>query len=107
MAVQKINIVEDNTAPSILLTLKRDGVVIDLTGTTVDLIIAKGSTITNAANQDCTLVTPTSGTVQYDIGAADFATPGSYKADVEITYADASVERLYDQLSLKVRRKIQ
>lgn len=106
MAVRKIKIVEDNTAPGILLTAQRDGVAIDLTGATVDLIIAKGSTITNTGHQGCTLVTPTSGRVQYDPQAGDFSTPGTYKADLRITYADASVEVLYDQLKFQVRRKL-
>lgn len=107
MAVRKINIVEDNTAPPLLLTLKRDGTVIDVTGCTVRLIIARGSTITNTGHQDCTLVTPTSGIVQYDIEDGDFPSPGTYKADVEIEYADGTIERLYDQLNIKARRKLQ
>lgn len=107
MAVRKIKIVEDNTAPGILLTAQRDGVAIDLTGATVKLILAKGSTITNTGHQSCTLVTPTSGRVQYDPEAGDFATPGTYKADLEVTYADGSIERLYDQLKFQVRRKLQ
>lgn len=107
MAVQKIKIVEDNTAPSILLTSQRDGVAIDVTGCTVELIIAKGSTITNTGHQTCTLVTPTSGRVQYDPQVGDFATPGNYKADLKITYADMTQEVLYDQLKFQVRRRLQ
>jgi len=107
MAVRKIKIVEDNTAPGILLTAERDGEAIDLTGATVKLILAKGSTITNTGHQTCTVVTPTSGRVQYDPEAGDFATPGTYKADLEITCADATIERLYDQLKFQVRRKLQ
>lgn len=106
MAVRKINIVEDNTAPALLLTLKRDGVVIDVSGCDVNLIIARGSTITNEGHQECVLVTPTSGLVQYDIETGDFPAAGTYKADVEIVYADGKLERLYDQLSIKARRKI-
>jgi len=107
MAVRKIKIVEDNTAPPILLTAERDSVAIDLTGCTVDLILAKGSSITNTGHQGCTLVTPTSGRVQYDPVTGDFATPGSYKADLTITYADGSIETLFDQLKFQVRRRLQ
>lgn len=107
MAVRKIKIVEDNTAPSILLTAQREGAAIDVTGATVNLIIAKGSTITNAGHQTCVLVTPTSGRVQYNPQVGDFATPGKYKADLQIIYADLTTEILYDQLSFQVRRKLQ
>lgn len=106
MAVRKINIVEDNSGPPLLLTLKREGVAIDVTGCTVNLIIAKGTTITNTGHQGCTLVTPTAGVVQYTPQSTDFSTPGTYKADIEITYANGSVERLYEQLKIKARRKL-
>jgi Ethanolamine utilization protein EutJ (predicted chaperonin) len=106
MSVKKINIVEDNTAPAIVLTLKRDGVVIDVTGCTVRLIIVKGSTITNATHQECTLVVAASGIVQYTPQANDFPSAGNYKADVEIEYAPTSIERLYDQLKIKARKKL-
>lgn len=106
MSVQKINIVQENTAPALLLTLKRDGSVIDVTDCTVNLIIAKGNTVVNALHQGCTLVTPTSGIVQYTIVTGDFDTPGTYKADIEIVYADLSQEKLYDQLKLKVRKAL-
>lgn len=107
MAIRTIKTVEDNTAPPILLTLKREGVVIDVTGATVELIIARGSTITNTGHQECTVVTPTSGLVQYDPQAGDFSSPGTYKADVKVTYADSSYEVLYEQLKFKVRRRLQ
>lgn len=107
MAVRKIKIVEDNTAPSLLLTAQREGTAIDVTGCTVALVISKGNVITNTGHQNCTLVTPTSGRVQYDPQAGDFSTPGVYKADLRITYADSTVETLYDQLKFQVRRKLQ
>lgn len=107
MAVRKIKITEDNTAPSLLLTAERDGVAIDVSGSTVELIIAKGSTIKNAGHQGCTLVAPTSGRVQYNPQTGDFDTPGTYKADLKITYGDGSIETLFDQLKFQVRRKLQ
>lgn len=107
MAVRTISVVEDNTAPGELFTLKRAGTAIDVTGCTVNLILAKGSTITNLGHQACTLVTPTSGVVQYNPLTGDFPTPGTYKADVEIIYPNTTREVLYDQLKFKARRRIQ
>ena len=106
MPVRTINLVEDNTAPPLQLTLEREGVAINITDCTVNLIIARGNTITNADHQECTIVSAVAGEVSYAIDADDFASPGTYKADIEITYADASVERLYDQLKIKARRKL-
>ena len=107
MAIRKIETVEDNTGPPLLITAERDGVVINLTGSTVELIIAKGTTITNAGHQACTIITPTSGVVQYDMQVGDFATPGNYKADLRIIYGDGTYEVLYEQLKFKVRARIQ
>lgn len=102
-----IKITEDNTAPPYDITVKRGTAVIDLTNCTVQLIIAKGSTITNTGHQTCTVVTPTSGLIRYTAFAVDFATPGTYKGDVKVTYGDATVEVIYDQIKWKVRRKLQ
>lgn len=107
MAVRKIKITEDNTAPSILLTAERDGSVIDVSGSTVKFIIARGSTIKNTGHQGCTLVAPTSGRVQYTPQAGDFDAPGTYKADIKITYGDGSIETLFNQYKIIVRRKLQ
>lgn len=106
MATQTVNTVQGNSAPPLLLTAKRSGVAIDVTGATVNLIISKGSVV-NAGHQACTLVTPTSGIVSYSPQVTDFATPGTYKADLQIIYANGTIETLYDQLKIKARKKLQ
>jgi hypothetical protein len=106
MATKRINTVQGNTAPPLLLTALRSGVAIDVTGATVDIFIFKGSTQTNPGHTTCTVVTPTSGTVSYAPQAGDFSTPGTYKADLQVTYVDGTVERLYDQLLIKARKKL-
>lgn len=107
MSVRTILRVEDNTAPPIVLTAKREGVSINLTNCTVDLILAKGSTITNAGHQPAVVTTPASGVVTYSPQTGDFPSAGSYKGDLKVTYLDGTFEVLYDQLKVKVRRKLQ
>lgn len=106
MATQKLNTVQGNTAPHLTLNAQRVGVAIDITGATVDIFIFKGSTQTNIGHTLCTIVTPTSGTVSYAPQAGDFSTPGTYKADLQVTYVDGTIERLYDQLLIKARKKL-
>lgn len=106
MAVTTINIAEQNTAPPYQFTLERNGVVIDVTDCTVNLILAKGSTITNDGHQECEIITATAGIVQYTPQTGDFPSPGSYIADVQIVYPDTSEEVLYDQLKFKARKII-
>ena len=101
---QTIKVVATNTAPPWQLTAKRAGLAIDLSGCTVELILVKGNTVTNTGHQPCTLVTPTSGVVSYSPQTTDVPTPGTYKADLKVTYPNGTFERLYDQLVIKARR---
>lgn len=107
MAVVKLLIVEDNTAPPIEITCKRDGVVIDLTGSTVDLIISSGTALTNTGHTSCSITSATTGVVEYQPQTGDFSNPGTYSCDVQVTYGDGTIERLYDRLKVKARRKVQ
>lgn len=103
-------LVAGNTAPTYALTLERDNgdgttSVINLTGCTVVLII-KGKTITNAA-ATCTIASPaTAGVIHFVPLATDFPTSGTYKADAKITYADSSVEIVYQQAIFRPRNKL-
>lgn len=107
MSVLLLN-VEDNTAPNIVLTLQRNGTVIDVTGATVSLIIAKrdDGSITNTGHQTCTVTDGENGLVTYTPQAADFADPGRYYCEVKIDYVGGKVERMYEVLSVLVREKV-
>lgn len=105
MAVKTIKMVQGNTVP-FLLTAKRQGVAIDVTGATVVLIVARGTTIKNTGHQPCTLITPTSGVVQYAPQATDFDVPGTYKGELKVVYANGTVETLFDIIPFNVRKRL-
>lgn len=107
MATQKLSIAQYNTAPPLGLTATRAGVAIDITGATVAVIIAKGATVVNAGHQAGTIVLGTAGTLTYTPQTGDFITPGTYKAELKITYANGSIETVYDQIQIKVRKTLQ
>lgn len=106
-------IVETNTAPAYVITCVRtaNGVssAIDLTGSTVELILVQKSTgdVTNTGHQSASIVTAGSGIISYTAQAADFPTKGTYKADIKVTYGSGGIERLYDQAIWKVRNKVE
>ena len=105
---QKILTVEDNTAPTITLTLKRGGAPINLTTVgSVDLYIKRNNIITNAGGTACTVVTPLDGIIGYSLGVSDLANAGTYEAEVKITYGDATIETIYEKFNIKVRTKLQ
>lgn len=105
MAIETIKTVAGNTAPPLALTAKRKGVVVDLTNCTVDLIITQGTTFLNTGHTSCTITTAASGLVSYVRHAGDIPTAGTYICDLRVTYVDATVEILYDQLKIIARKK--
>lgn len=106
MAVVLLN-VEDNNAPNIALTLKRNGTVIDLTGASVDLIIKNADTneITNAGHQACTVTDATGGIIAYVPAAGDVSAEGRYLAEVKITYSGGKIEILHERVVIVARAK--
>jgi len=84
---------QNDTSPSVLATLQdANGDAVNLTGASIRFhmrVIGSAQTTVDAA---ATIVTAVSGIVRYDWIAADTDTVGSYQAEFEVTYADASVE---------------
>lgn len=102
----KLLLVAGNTAPPQEITCDRkDGSIIDLTGCTVTLIIAKGNTITQAG-RTAVVTDATNGIIEYTPLTTDFPTKGTYKGDVEVEYGDGGIEVLYEQLKVKARNRI-
>lgn len=97
-----------NWAPNMVFTVKRNGVVIDVTNCTVELAIRSEYTgeTTNTGHQGCTLTTAASGIVTYVPNVADTPHEGRYIGDVKITYPDTSVERINEQLLIIARAAI-
>lgn len=101
--------VEDNTAPALQITLKRNNRPIDLTGSTVTLAIQNKKTkaITNTGHQNCALVNDEGGIISYPVEDGDFDDPAvDYLAEVKIIYSSGKEERIYDMLNISVRPKI-
>lgn len=83
---------QNDTSPAMLATLQdADGNAINLTAASVRFHMRQigGSIVVDAA---AIVVTPLSGLVRYNWSAADTTTIGSYQAEFEVTYADASIE---------------
>jgi len=66
------------------------GTALDLSDASVDFIMYDLVTGTEKVNADATIVTATSGLVQYSWAAGDTDTVGTYYGEFEITYADST-----------------
>lgn len=100
--IQTIKSVEGNTAPPLTLTCQRQGVAINLSGCTVDLIITSANVQTNTGHTSCTVTDVANGVVTYVRLTGDTPTAGLYYCDLKVTYADTTFEVLYTQLKLDV-----
>jgi hypothetical protein len=107
MASTTIKTVAGNTAPPVVLTLEREGTIIDLTGCSVTLTIKNlGTGTITVSNAPCTVTNAVGGIITYVRGATDIPTAGAYVADVKVTYADGTSEILYNQQKFSARAPI-
>lgn len=84
---------QNDTAPSIRATLKDgDDDAIDLTGASVRFHMRSIGGTSAKVDSAATVVTASSGIVQYDWVAADTDTVGTYQAEFEVTYSDTRIE---------------
>lgn len=98
-----------NTAPQYAITCTRpDGTVINLTGTTVSLYLYLNKVQQNVGHETSTvsILNATSGIIGWQPGTGDFNVKGQYKANIKITYADNSVEVLYNQALFSARNLV-
>lgn len=102
-----VKAVQLNTAPAYQIICDRDdGSIINLTNTTVTMKLFRGNTQTNtvSGHTACIITNAAGGIITWQPKVGDIPLPGSYKGDVYVTYSDLTVEVLYGQFLLKVRK---
>lgn len=91
-AENEFTIKAGDTRPSLVATLRNpDGSSPDLTGATVALVYRRQDCPGAPVERAMTVVSALGARVQYDWVAADTATAGRYRAEIEVTFADANV----------------
>jgi len=84
---------QNDTSPVLLATLQdADGNAIDVTGGSIRFHMRQIGSTAVVVDEEAIIVTPLEGIVRYNWQAADTDTIGSYQAEFEVTYADASIE---------------
>lgn len=103
-----INMVQNDTAPNLVMTVKRGSTAVDVTGAAVAFKIQRPDTLvlTNTGHNTCTLTTPTSGIVTYTFQTSDLPVAGAYTCDLEITYGSGKIETGFEPIIINVRAEV-
>jgi len=84
---------QNDTSPSMLATLQdADAVAVDITAASIRFHMRPIGSSQVTVDAQATIVDALAGEVRYDWQAEDTAKVGSYQAEFEVTYADASIE---------------
>jgi hypothetical protein len=105
---EKIKLVQGDTRPAIVCTITDDttGAPINITGCTVRLKFrAAGATVLTATITGSVTDGPNGQVVFFPSSdpAMLQGAPGDYEGEIEITFADTTVQTVYDLLKFKVR----
>jgi len=84
---------QNDTSPSMLATLQdANDTAVNITGASVRFHLRPIGSTQVKVDAPATIVTADAGIVRYDWQAADTDTIGSYQAEFEVTYGDATIE---------------
>lgn len=105
---EKIKLVQGDTKPALVCNLTDDttGAALNLTGATVRLKFREvGADVLTATVTGAVTDGPGGQVVFYPASAPAMlqGEPGDYEGEIEITFADSTVQTVYDLLKFKVR----
>jgi hypothetical protein len=106
---EKIRLVQGDTRPSLVTTLtdSTTGAAINITGATVRLKFRAAGSPTVRSTLIGTVTDGAAGTVVFDWSDDPTSLdgdPGDYEGEIEITFADTTIQTVYDLLKFKLRQ---
>jgi hypothetical protein len=106
---EKIRLVQGDTRPSLVTTLtdSTTGAAINITGATVRLKFRAVGATTLKSTLTGTVTNGAAGTVVFDWSDDPTSLdgdPGDYEGEIEVTFADSTIQTVYDLLKFKLRQ---
>lgn len=99
-------LVKNDTAPRLNLTLKQGSSPIDLTDATVLFKFRKKGALKNVFSRPCTILDAVSGTCYYDWQSGDLAATGEYVGEIEITFPTGLIHTCTELLKFNIRNDL-
>ena len=93
---------QNDTAPSLSVTLAQDGVAVDLTDAAISFHMRDDASGEALVNGTAVVTGATLGTVRYDWLASDTALAGCFPAEFEVTLSDGKVESFPNDNNLTI-----
>ena len=92
----------NDTSPDLQVTLKDgDDNAVDVTGATIVFSMAMGGLV-KVSEHSATIVTASSGIVKYSWAAGNTDTPGTYRAEFEVTFSNGKIETFPNSAARKL-----
>ena len=106
---EKIRLVQGDTAPALTVTLRDEttGAAINVTGATVRLKFRAVGSETLRGTLTGSVTNGAGGVVVFfwsDSPSILDGDPGDYEGEIEITFADTTIQTVYDLLKFKLRQ---
>lgn len=104
----KIRLVRNDTRPALVCTItdENTGAAVGLSGATVRLKFRPVGSLTLTGTLTGTVTDPSAGQVQFnwsDDPAILAGLPGDYEGEIEITFADNTIQTVFQPLKFKMR----
>jgi hypothetical protein len=106
MNMANILLVKDDTSPQIQVTITREdtGVAVNLSAATTRMKFRAAETTTVLATLTGTAGDLAAGVVIFTFGSGDLnQTAGEYEGEIEVTFADSSVETVFEVINFTLR----
>lgn len=100
-----IELVQNDTLPTLDFTIQKDGISYDLTGCTVYFSMQNENGTIKINKQTCTVVSASNGTCHYTLQSGDTNEAGQFSGEVTVIDGSGKIQTSYDNIPIIIRQE--